>query len=149
MGVVVAFNYSAWALRYPEFDNVSAQQAQMYWNEATTYCRNDGGGPVGDANTQTIMLNQLTAHIAYLAVGTAGITPSGAQLGSPGQAPSPLVGRVSSAGEGSVSVSVDNGSQPGSAAWFQQTIYGSAFWALASQFRSFQYRTRTRRGRGW
>ena len=142
MGVVASFNYGSWALRYPEFSNVNAQQAQMYWEEATTYCRNDGGGPVGDIVTQTIMLNMLTAHIAYLAVGTGGIVANGTQLSSPGQAPTPLVGRVSSASEGSVSVSTDNGSQPGSAAWFQQTQYGSAYWSLMSQFRSFQWVSR-------
>jgi hypothetical protein len=50
------------------------------------------------------------------------------------------VGRVTSASEGSVSVSFDYGTPtPGSGAWFQQSQYGAAFWQATSSLRGMRY----------
>ncbi len=126
MGVVVTFNYANWIARYPEFAQVSSATAAMYFNEATLYHRNDGGGPVADANTQQTLLNMLTAHIA--------------DLNSPddeGNPSSPLVGKISNASEGSVNVTVAyDATNPEQ--WFAQTKYGAAYWAATSQFRTFR-----------
>jgi len=63
MGVVVQFNYAAWAARYPDFAAVDPTLVSLYFNEATLYARNDGGGPVCDSGVQSTLLNMLTAHI--------------------------------------------------------------------------------------
>ena len=127
MGVVVAFDYNAWSVRYPEFGSISESLAAAYFAEAGLYLRNDGGGPVSDAATQSLLLNMLTAHIAAL------------NYGVNGEPSSPLVGRIASATEGSVSVSVDTGALPGSAAWFQQTKYGLSYWQATAGYRTMRY----------
>ncbi len=126
MGAVATFNYGAWTIRYPEFATVGQPLADAYFAEATLYLDNTGSGPVRDVGQQLVLLNMLTAHIAAL---NAGVN---------GELPSPLVGRVTQAGEGSVNVSADMPNQPGSAAWFQMTKYGAAFWAATMQFRTFR-----------
>jgi hypothetical protein len=137
MGVVVQFNYAQWAAIYPEFNNtVSAPQAQEYFQLATSVHRNDGGGPVNDADQQLALLNMLTAHVAALmAPATAG-----------GQASS-IVGRISGAAEGSVSVQTaysNNVSQQ--MAWFIQTKYGAMYWTATAPFRTMRYLPNRNRG---
>jgi hypothetical protein len=132
MGVTVSFDYQKWIARYPEFCSIQEPTAQAYFDEATLYLRNDGTGPVSDETQQLVLLNMLTAHIAKL---NATIN---------GQAPSGLVGRISSASEGSVSVGIDAGSLPGSAAWYAQTRYGFAFWQATRAYRTAHYRPSVR-----
>ena len=115
MGATATFSYSDWSARYPMFSNVTQQQAQACWNDATIYHRNDGTGPVQDATVQASLLGMVTAHLAFLAYGTTG-SPSAASQG--------LVGRISSANQGSVSVSTDLAGIPGTAAWFSQSPWG-------------------------
>lgn len=129
MGVTVTFDYAAWLLLYPEFQNVSEAQATACFDMATLYCRNDGGGPVSSAAIQTQLLNMMTAHMAFLTYGT---------VGSGGA--SPLVGRISNAAQGSVNVATENNYPPGTAQWFQQTKYGAAFYAATAQYRRMYYR---------
>lgn len=137
MGVSVTFDYASWSARYPEFSTTvtSAIQAQLYFDEATIWHANDGSGPVTDSTRQLALLNMLTAHVAQLAVG------------SSQQPASPLVGRVSSASEGSVSVQAEDAdaSSPGSQAWFKQTKYGNSYWSATAQYRQAQYRPGRRR----
>ena len=131
MGAVVTFDYATWIARYPEFATVLEPLATAYWNEATLYCRNDGGGPVQTAAIQSTLLNMLTAHIAKL---NATVN---------GQQPSDLVGTITDAQEGSVHVSValPQGMSP-NAAWFLQTKYGLAFWQATAGYRTARYRAR-------
>lgn len=129
MGAVAVFDFAAWSARYPEFSTVSSAQATAFFNEATVYHRNDGGGPVADANKQAVMLNALTAHIAMLAVGIGAV-----------QAPAAMVGRISSATQGSISVSADAAALPGTAAWFSQTVYGLNYWQMTASYRTMRYR---------
>jgi uncharacterized protein DUF4054 len=128
MGVIVQFNYAQWIARYPGFARVAQPTAQEYFGEATLYLRNDGTGPVRDAGTQSRLLNMLTAHIAALNAPSAD-----------GEAAPPLVGRISNATEGSVSVQTQNDYPPGTVQWFQQTKYGSAYWAATVAYRSAHY----------
>ena len=114
--MTVTFSYSTWSTRYPEFSTVSSDLAQLYFNEACLYCDNTGASKIIDENKRAILLNMLTAHIAKIAA-------------------SKLVGRVSNASEGSVSVALDVGTMPGTAAWFQSTPYGAAFYQATSQYR--------------
>lgn len=128
MDNVVSFDYSAWAARYPELStSVPQPLAQQYFNEATLYCDNTPCSIVTDLVMRAVLLNMLTAHIAAL----------NAPLN--GQSSSPLVGRINSATEGSVSVGTQLDMPPGSAQWYSQTKYGLAFWQATVQFRSMQY----------
>ena len=125
----MTFSYSTWVARYPEFSTVTEQVAQLYFNEACLYCDNTGAGPITDQTKLAMLLNMLTAHIAF--------------LNDPANAG--IVGRVASASEGSVSVSLDAGLMPGTAAWFMSSRYGAAFYqATAGQRTARIYRGRPR-----
>ena len=127
----VIFNYASWAARYPELSAWVAQpQAQEYFNEAQLYVDNTPCSIVPNiapVYQRATFLNMMTAHICKL----------NAVLG--GQPASPLVGRISNATEGSVSVAVENQYPPGTVQWFQQTQYGSSFWAASAMFRTMHY----------
>ncbi len=131
VGGSVTFTYSEWITRYPEFAFITQAQAQLYFNEATGYLDNTVASPIYDASVGGIRdtaLNMLTAHIAAI------YNPSAA-----GQPASPLVGRIASATEGSVTVNTDNQYPAGSVQWYQQTKYGSSYWAYTSRYRKFRY----------
>lgn len=131
MGVVVQFSYANWIALYPEFASIpQATVEQQYFPLATVYHRNDGGGPVPTAALQSAYLNMMTAHIA-------------ARYGTiNGVAPSTLVGRIASAGQGSVNVSTDFPLESPSQAWFAQTKYGADYWQATKAYRLFRYRIR-------
>lgn len=122
---VVTFDYGAWSARYPELvAATSATLAGMYFAEATMYLDNTSASPVIDLGQRAVLLNMLTAHIAKLNNANA----------------TGLVGRVSSASEGSVSVQTTYAEPVGSRAWYDQTHYGTAYWQATPMFRLFQYR---------
>lgn len=125
---IAVFDYTAWVTRYPEFGAVSAERAALFFAEAGLYLNNTDCSPVEDVATRLMLLNMVTAHIAAL---------SGA-LEADGK-PSGLVGRIASATEGSVSVSVNAGALPGSAEWYAQTSYGFSFWQATKWLRSAVY----------
>lgn len=125
---VASFNYAVWIARYPEFSGVDSGLAQQYWDEATLYLRNDGSGPVRDVAQRTVLLNMLTAHIAQLYALTATDQPV-----------SSVVGRISDATEGSVTIGTDNQYPPGTAQWYQQTKYGASYWSATVRWRTMRY----------
>lgn len=129
---IVVFSQSAFLARYPEF-SANAAALQGYFDEATLYVNNTEQSVVQDCAQRAVLLNMATAHIAAL------YGPSN------GQAASPLVGRINSATEGSVSVSTDMGPVTNSQAWWLQTKYGASFWAATASLRAFRYR----RGRSY
>lgn len=121
---VVSFNYATWSARYPELSAVGSDLAQAYFNEATLYLDNTDASLVQDINARATLLNMLTAHIA--------------QLNMPGS--SPLVGRITNASEGSVSVATTySDAMPGSMAWYVQTKYGASYWQATAQYRMMRY----------
>jgi hypothetical protein len=130
VGVVVAFDLAAFRARYPEFDYVSDALVDQYFAEATGYHANDGSGPVKTAALQSLYLNMMTAHIAAL----------NAPKGASGDPANPLVGRIASAGEGSVNVSAEYDGGSITTAWFLQTRYGAAYLQATQQYRTFRYR---------
>ena len=137
---IVVFDPVAFTAAFPDFANCSGPQLQGYFDRATLMFANAGWtGALPQAPT---LLNLLTAHIAWLnAPRDANDNPSSA-----GQPASPLVGRISNASEGSVSVQTENDYPPGSAQWFQQTKYGAIYWQMAAQFRTMHYAPRRPRG---
>ncbi|HEX2753728.1 MAG TPA: DUF4054 domain-containing protein [Alphaproteobacteria bacterium] len=127
MGVQITFDYASWVLIYPQF--ASLDQTQVINGAlpiAELYCRNDGLGPVSTAATQTTLLGLMVAHICQLMYGVIGKAPSG------------LVGRISDATEGSVSVSADFPTTPNNA-WFMQTPFGAAYWQATAAYRTMRY----------
>ena len=132
---VVTFDYTGWSARYPELAaSVNSTLAQLYFNEAQLYCDNTPCGLVPNiapAYQRQTFLNMLTAHIAALnAPLIVANTP---------QPSNPLVGRISNATEGSVSVTVQMDLPAGSAQWYAQTKYGIAYWQASSAFRTMHY----------
>lgn len=120
---VVAFDYPLWATRYPEFaTTVSEGLARAYFLDAQLTLSNDASSPVSNLVNRLVLLNMLVAHIA--------------KLNSPNNGG--LVGRISNASEGSVSVAVDF-SSPETAAWLNQTQYGAQFYASTASLRTMHY----------
>ncbi len=128
MGVHVDFNYQAWVARFPEFADVAQPLIQEYFTEATVIHVNDGSGPVNDPAVQATLLNLVVAHLTKLYAPLRG-------------EPAPdVVGRVSNASEGSVSVGLTMDLPPGSAQWWSQTKYGASYWNMTAPFRQMRYR---------
>lgn len=124
----VTFDPAAFKARYPEFASVSDSLLETYFLEAGLYLSNSDTSPVQNVQRRGLLLNMLTAHVAYL----------GGVLSADGM-PRP-VGRLSQAAEGSVSASFEGvPPTPGSGAWFQQTQYGAAFWQATSSLRGMRY----------
>lgn len=127
MGVQVTFDYTSWVTGYPQFSTIpQATVTGVILELAEGFCVNNGGGPVTDLALQTNLLNLAVAHVAALFFGVNGQTPSG------------LVGRISDATEGSVSVRADFPSTPNSA-WYNQTPWGALFWQLTAFARTMRY----------
>lgn len=135
MGVQIVFDYAAWAVLFPQFSNLTSDQVTtLVLPLAEQYCRNDGGGPVSSAAIQTTLLNLMVAHVAQLL------------FGSTTQPVSPLIGRLDSASEGSVSLHADFPSAASATeAWFLQTQYGAMFWAATAAYRTMRYMPGPRR----
>ncbi len=131
----VIFDYATWVQRYPEFVNVSEAFAQLCFNEAELYVANVLG-IVCEVSTLTLLLNMMTAHIVKLyapQINGQPDTGTGSQP-APGQ-----VGRVASATEGSVTISLEVPNQPQAAAWYLQTQYGFSFWSATARYRTARY----------
>jgi hypothetical protein len=109
---VVVFDIASFRERYPQFNTVAEPMVKLCFTEATMFCNNTDTSFVTDVLMREIILEKITAHILQ----------------------AQLVGRVSSATEGSVSVSAQMPSSM-SAAWFMQTTYGASAWALMSPYR--------------
>jgi len=125
---VVTFVYADWAAAFPQLAVwVGAPAAQMYFNMAAVYLDNTAVSPVQDVAQRTTLLYLLTAHVAQL------LAPQN------GQPASPLVGRISDATEGSVTVRAEMKYPEGSAQWYQQTQYGAMYWAATAQYRTMRY----------
>ena len=116
-------------IRYPEFSTLSDELIGACFDEAGVYCTPTDKSPVKSDSLRTTLLNMLTAHIAFL------------NFGSLGNSATDLVGRISNATEGSVTVAADMGS--GSTvefrAWYMQTKYGAAYWQATLSYRGARW----------
>ncbi|MCU5775119.1 DUF4054 domain-containing protein [Erwiniaceae bacterium BAC15a-03b] len=124
---IVVFDVAAFRERYPEFDTVSNSLLNAYFVEATVYLNNTDTSPVTDIAVRAVYLNMLVAHLTALNSGVGGQKPTG------------LVGRVASASEGSVSVSLDAGPSGAASWWYMQTPYGAAYWQATLPYRTIRY----------
>lgn len=124
---VVVFDYAAWSALFPTLAaSIDEPTATAYFTIAELYLSNKPWSQVCNLTTRALILNLLTAHVATL-FGSIGGNP-----------PSPLVGRISQAAEGSVSVSVDF-PENANAAWFNQTPFGAAAWQAMAPWRTALY----------
>ncbi len=125
---VVVFEATLFKARYVAFSTVTDDLLGLYFYEATLFLNNSCGSLVTDANARQALLMMLVAHLAAI------------YSGENGQPPSGLVGRISSAKEGSVSVDTDYKIPVNaSAAYFNQTQYGAQYWAATTRYRRFTY----------
>lgn len=128
MGVIVPFVYADWVAQYPQFSLIPQFVVEnTFYDVAVAFFRNDGVGPVSTALTQTTGLYLMIAHMAQITYGPNTATPSGG-----------LVGRISQATQGSVSVTSDFPTTPTNA-WFMQSQYGATFWQLTAAYRTMRY----------
>lgn len=125
----VAFDYQEWVARYSEFsDTVTQPRAQDLFAQAEMLHANDHSGPVTNEAQQKFLLYLIVAHLAQIYYGSS-IAPL-----------APFIGPISSASEGSVSVTAQIPQIPGSAAWFALSKYGYNYWFATAPFRTMRYR---------
>jgi hypothetical protein len=124
---IAVFDYPAWQTLYPELATAVPQaRAAALFLQAGLYLDNTDASPVADPAMRLMLLNMIVAHLATLG---RSLDANGALV------PTGIVGRVSSATEGSVSVSSETGLAPGSGGWWAQTTYGFDYWAATAQYR--------------
>lgn len=130
---VVEFVPADFRVLYPQFTNppVTDAMLQNYFLLATLVINNSCASVVSDAVERERLLNLLVAHIATLVpIQPAAGAGSGASM----------VGPISSATEGSVSVASGYAARVADdEAWFAQTQYGFLVWQLIAQYRTFRY----------
>jgi hypothetical protein len=139
----VIFVYADWVAEFPVFGAVSSTMGQSYFNRASNLFPNSTSNPAFAAGVLLSLLYIATSHIAWLnAPRDANGNPA-----STGQAAPSLVGRINSAAEGSVNVSVElsGGDDTPSKAFWVQTPFGFEFWQASARFRTFRYRARPTR----
>lgn len=137
----VTFAYATWVASFPEFSQLTPAQGQAYFNDATLICANAATNPMNADGNLAALMYWLTSHFAWLKC------PKDAN-GNPaatGQIASQLVGRISNASEGSVSVQTEwqmGGDATALEKFLAQTKYGAAYWTLTSQYRTARYMAR-------
>jgi len=143
---VVTFDFPTFVGLFPEFNAISPGLAQAYFIRATsTIIANDETNPAFPDGHLPYLVYLATAHIAWLysmkdMLGVPTSDPTAAA-----QPASPLVGRISQASEGSVSVSTEyplDGSSSAQEKYLAQTKYGIELWAATAQYRTAQYAAR-------
>jgi hypothetical protein len=141
---VIAYDDADFKSLFPEFGNCTSQQGQSWFLQASTMCDNSASNPlIRQGGGTNWMLQQalyyLTAHLGYL---SAPRDQDGNPTGQQGAMAAPqVVGRISSASQGSVSVQTDMQATGGtfSQAYYMQTKYGAAYWEMTKALRTFQY----------
>lgn len=136
---VVVFNYGNFVAAFPAFQNVPPAAMQNYFDMADAFFQNNTCNPAfsSGVDRMTRLAYLVTAHIAWL------LSPRDAQ-GNPaasGKLPG-VVGQITSASEGSVSVGLAEVAKGGAnelAAWFAQTPYGFMYWQATAQYRQARY----------
>lgn len=132
---VAVFDYTKWAAMFPYLatprGGVTQPIAEGFFTIAELLFANDDCSPIKDPDKRLVFLNYIVAHLARLA---------GYPIDAGGAAaPDGMVGRVSSATEGTVSISSDYGAVRESEAWWIQTPEGATFWQLTRAFRTARY----------
>jgi Protein of unknown function (DUF4054) len=130
---VVAFDWTYFSTFFPECSAPGLGILQMVFNQAGLFCDNSPTSPVADSSVggqRYLFLHLITAHLSAIHYGT---------TGKNGQPATPLVGRINSATEGSVTVQTELKVPDGVPQYWAQTKYGIEFWAASSAYRQMFY----------
>lgn len=119
---VVVFDPNEFREVYPNFANFTDTQLEFFFAKAEVLFNNTERSCIKDLKRRKLLMFLIVAHLAQLQ----GNIDNG----------NTIVGRVSSATQGSVSVSMDYGTSSGSSKWWEQTPYGAEYWQLTAQYRS-------------
>jgi hypothetical protein len=122
---VVVFNPTEFKEIYPEFGTFSDVRLTWFFNKAELLFNNTKQSCIKDLRKRKILLYLATAHIA--------------QLQKQVDSGNTLVGRVSSASQGSVSIGSDYGALGKDEKWWVQTPYGAEFWQMTAMYRTSIY----------
>lgn len=125
MSGVVVFDPVEFRALYPTIQ-ATDDQLEMYFEMAETFLDNTKCSVVKDLGARKRLLYLLVAHIATLT--------GQAEKGNN------VVGRVSSATEGTVSIGLDYGTMGNNERWYLQTPWGAMYWQLTKKYRSAVYR---------
>lgn len=125
---IVTLDIPRFRAMLPEFSNVDEALLPFLFAQATDYLDNTDFSLVIDPAKRERLLYLLMAHIAYLRYGD-----------SKGNGGSGMVGRISSASEGSVSVSSDLGPIEFRYAWYTQSPRGMEYWQATKVYRMANY----------
>ena len=142
---VVTFSFATFVGYFPEFAGISPGLAQAYFNRATgSIISNYETNPAFPDGNLPYLIYLATAHVAWLYC-TKDLSGNPTSDPSAAQPPSPLVGRISQASEGSVSVSTEyplDGNSSAQEKYLSQTKYGIELWAALAPYRTAQYAAR-------
>lgn len=128
---VAVFDYAKWTAMFPYMAAVPEVVADGFFTVAELLFANDDCSPIPDTDKRLVFLNYIVAHLARLA---------GYPVSAGGSAqPDGMVGRISSATEGTVSIDSDYGSVRNSQAWWIQTQEGATFWQMTIALRTARY----------
>jgi hypothetical protein len=132
----VTIDYNTWVATYPALAGIGPTTFANTYLPLASLWFDTIGWPSGLTQAPTL-LGLLTAHVAYLfSMRDAQGRPSDSGI----IPPPPIVGRISSASQGSVSVQAEfDANQNPSASWYLQTPYGAAYWSATAQFRTGFY----------
>lgn len=125
---IVVLDIPKFRAMFPEFSNVPDAQLPFLFDRATDYLNNSECSLVEDAIKRERLLYLLMAHLAYVRYGD-----------NKGNGGSGLVGRLSSASEGSVSVSSEAGQVEFRYMWYTQSQYGMDYWQATKVYRMANY----------
>lgn len=121
-----------WLKLYPMYDNLTIEQVDDLLIAATDFLENTVCSVVQDVEKRKRLIYLVAAHLAYLFY-----QDKNGNGGAGG-----LVGRLSSATEGSVSVGSTMSNVPFSAEFFLQSPFGFAFWQRTLVYRMGLYTPR-------
>lgn len=110
--------------RYDVFSNVTDNALPELFIMASLYLDNTYRSQITNLDERETLLYLLVAHLCYILHG------DNKKNGGSG-----MVGRISSASEGSVSVSSDIGAVAFRNAWYTQSHYGWMFWQATKVYR--------------
>ncbi|ATM86688.1 DUF4054 domain-containing protein [Yersinia frederiksenii] len=125
---IVVLDITKFRAMFPEFSNVADEILPFLFDQATDYLNNSDFSLVDDIIKRERLLYLLMAHLAYMRYGDAS-----------GNGGSGMVGRLSSASEGSVSVSSEAGVVDFRYMWYTQSPYGMDYWQATKSYRMANY----------
>ncbi|MDN0088338.1 DUF4054 domain-containing protein [Yersinia nurmii] len=125
---IVVLDIPKFRAMFPEFSNVADDLLPFLFEQATDYLNNTEYSLVIDVTKRERLLYLLMAHLAYMRFGD-----------DKGNGGSGMVGRLSSASEGSVSVSSEAGVVEFRYMWYTQSPYGMDYWQATKVYRMANY----------